>query len=181
MKKTIGLFILFLLTISVFGQRFLNRRSAIEYDKWSDKTNLVHFTTESGEYKHFYILAYEPNFPNGMYDNTTRNVYLYSYKIEPMQNGKYPEHVRWIRVCNEPVFEHYYKDAFNYTEADFYLFNEHTQNLSHSSVRKIGNDVEFTIDIIEMINGKVTIHQEKILLQCIGDGGSDGYLYKVVQ
>jgi len=179
MKKLFGILILALFSTTAFGQINYHDLSAIEHGEWKDKTNLVHFTTENGRYKHFYILAYEPNFPVG-YSNTTRKVYLNSYKIAPSSSGKYSENVRWLRV-SDVVFEGYFKDGANYLDVDFFTYNENSQNSSHSSVRKIGYDVEFTLDISKSVNGDVTIYQKKIRLKCVGDGGSDGYLYKVVR
>jgi len=180
MKKIIGIILILLFTTTVFGQRFLNRKSAIVYGTWQDKTNLVHFTTESGNNKFFYILAYEPYVATG-YSNTTRNVYLYCININPDNGAIFREHYNWIRACDEPILVHYYRDADNYREADFYLYDEQYQNTSHSSVIKIGNDIEFTLDIIDMIGGGFSKQQVKIKLKCIQDRGSDGYFYKLIK
>ena len=180
MKKIFGILITVLITTAVFGQINYNKTSTIQYGTWSDKTNLVHFTTENGRYEHFYILAYEPNFRKNK-SNTTRNVYLYSVITNPSHGAIFRDHYNWVKASDDVVFEGYFKDGANYLDVDFFTYNENSQNSSHSSVRKIGYDVEFTLDISKSVNGDVTIYQKKIRLKCVGDGGSDGYLYKVVR
>jgi len=109
MNKIIGLIVILLFTTNVFGQINYNKRSTIEHGTWSDKTNLVHFTTESGRHKHFYILAYEPYFATG-YANTTRKVYLYAVLTNPSDGAEFREHYSWVRV-SDAVFKGYFKDG----------------------------------------------------------------------
>lgn len=179
MKKIIGLLTILLFTTSVFGVINIGDRSHIEYGVWSEKTNMVHFTTEWNGHKYFYILAYEPNFSRGTYDGMERNVYLYAYNITPPNpKEKYVHQERWIRV-SDAVLNNYYRDFKNYQDVDFFTYNKNYQNSSHSSVVVEGNTVTFTLGIHKKENGRVTVKDEIIVLEAIENRASNGYYYRV--
>lgn len=184
MKKIICILIVLLLTSNVFGVINIGDVSHIEYGIWSEKTHLVHFFTEYNGSKHFYMLAYEPNFIVGKYVGIERNVYLYSYNISP-QNPKeiYKRQDRWIRV-SDVVLTNYYRNSniqyeYNYQDVDFFTYDKDYHNTSHSSVNVEGNTVTFILDIHKKENGSVTIKQQVIVLERASNRASDGYTYKV--
>lgn len=190
MKKIIGLLTILLFTTTVFGVINIGDRSHIEYGVWSEKTNMVHFTTEWNGHKYFYMLAYEPNFSVGTYDGMERNVYLYAYLIDVPYRESWSESqnkrekelslegARWIRV-SDAVLNNYYIDWFNYQDVDFFTYDKDYQNSSNSSVVVEGNTVTFTLGIHKKENGSVTVKDEIIVLEAIQNRASSGYYYRV--
>ena len=155
MKKLIGILTILLLATGVFGQINLGDRSPVEQYNWQNTTNSAHFTTTVNEKTHYYILAYEPNYPDGCYEDTERNVYLYSIET----SGS-----RWLKVSDAVMTNHFY-DINNYVDVDFFLYNEHTQNSSHSSVTMDGLNAIFTLDVHTKVNGSVTVTSESFTLE----------------
>lgn len=160
MKKIIGILIAVLFTITVFGQQNLNSRSLIEYRHWSEWSNMSHFYIErhlpNGKLQHryLYMLAYEPNFERGLTDGMRRKIYLYCVDATPDNLGTFREHYDWIRV-SDVILEGYYIDGAM-KDYDFHMYNERTQNLSHSSVevKDNGKTIIFTVDVTEQKGGE---------------------------
>lgn len=155
MKKLIGVLTILLLATGVFGQINLGGRSPVEQYNWQNTTNLAHFTTTINEKTHYYILAYEPNYPDGCYEDTKRNVYLYNIET----SGS-----RWLKV-SDAVMTNYFQNTNNYVDVDFFLYNEHTQNMSHSYVTMDGLNVIFTLDVHKKVNGCVTVTSQSFTLE----------------
>ena len=154
-----------MLATSVFGQINLGNRSPVEQLNWQSTTNLAHFTTTINDYTHYYILAYEPNYPDGCYEDTERNVYLYCIET----SGS-----RWLKV-SDVVLTNYYDDSNNYQDVDFFLYNEHSQNMSHSKCETDGQNVTFTLDIHVKENGSVTVTSQSFVLELKERGFTGNY------
>jgi hypothetical protein len=155
MKKLTGILMILLLATGVFGQINLGDRSPVEQYNWQRTTNLAHFTTTVNEKTHYYILAYEPNYPDGCFDDTDRSVYLYCIEV----SGS-----RWLKV-SDAVMTNHFEDINNYVDVDFFLYNEHTQNSSHSYVTEVGYDRVFTLDVHTKVNGGVTVTSQSFTLE----------------
>jgi hypothetical protein len=121
--------------------------------------------------KFLYMLAYEPNYPQGNFQNTERNVYLYCKDTSDVRN-------RWIRV-SDVVLTNYYLDNNNYQDVDFFTYDPKKHNTSNSKVAFVGNDLKFTVNIHKMTNGSVEIFAQTIYLKLKYQTFSDGNFYTI--
>lgn len=117
---------------------------------WFQEANLI-----SGKF--LYMLAYEPNYPQGCFDNTIRNVYLYCKDT----TNKFS---RWIRV-SDVVFENYYFNQNNYQDIDFFKYNPKLHNTSSSKIVADGNNLVITMNIHAMKDGSMTISSQTVVLK----------------
>lgn len=168
MKKIIGILGILFITTSVFGQVNIGGLSHIERYNWQGTDDFVHFTTVINDHTHYYILAYEPNFPRGHYSGIERNVYLYCIETSDSPWVRVSDiessGSRWLRV-SDAVLENYYYGSKNFQDVDFYTYDENRHNTSNSTVTLDGNNVIFTLDVHKMENGSITITSQTFTLE----------------
>ena len=180
MKKIFKILILMLFSTTVFGQVEIGDRSSIEYDHWSDWTNITHFYSEYNSVEFKYILAYEPNFPRGVHEGTKRKIYLYCVRMTQDADAKFRSHYDWVRV-SDVVFEAYYNSPFDFKEYSFYM----SPDMGKSNVKvegKFADKVTFTVDVYQREpNGNdytYSNYQESITLE-LKNVSYDGNFYNV--
>jgi hypothetical protein len=160
MKKIITVFAIALLGMTVFGQRFIRDHSFIESTPTANNTvedaiNRKNFNFENFDWiscVHFvedgrlYLLSYEP-VPDINEMDMDRNIYLYSKDIN---NNDSP----W-ELASDTVLERKFVDMKNYTDVDFYFYDENKHNTSVGMVNAVDDVREIIIGEYSKQKGRI--------------------------